>query len=67
MAGLQYIGFLLTVHFRSLSLLQIGALESLDIGLNRKVSQLNGNIPNHGVTSQAGSKQYQLSYYSSSR
>ena len=67
MAGLQYIGFLLTVHIRSLSLLQIGALESPDIGLNREVSQLNGNIPNHGVNSRAGSKQYQLSYYSSSR
>ena len=34
MAGLQYIGFLLTVHTRSLSLLQIDALESPDIGLN---------------------------------
>ena len=67
MAELQYIGFLLTVHIRSLSLLQIDALESPDIGLNREVSQLNGNIRNHGVNSQAGSKQYQLSYYSSSR
>ena len=67
MAGLQYIGFLLTVHARSLSLLQIDALESPNIGLNRKVSRLNGNIPNQGVNSQAGSKQYQLSYYSSSK
>ena len=67
MAGLQYIGFLLTVHTRSLSLLQTDALESPDIGLNREVSQLNGNIPNQGVNSQAGSKQYQLSYYSRSR
>ena len=67
MAGLQYIRFLLTVHIRSLSLLQIDALESPDIGLNREVSQLNGNISNQDVNSQAGSKQYQLSFYSSSR
>ena len=67
MAGLQYIGFLLTVHTRSLCLLQTDALESPDIGLNREVSQLNGHIPNQGVNSQAGSNQYQLSYYSSSR
>ena len=62
MAGLQYIEFFLTVHTRSLSLLQIDALESPDIGLNREVSQLNGNTPNHVVNSQAGSKQNQLSY-----
>ena len=67
MVGLQYIRFLLTVQTRPLSLWQTDALESPDIGLNRGVSQLNGNIPNKGVNSQAGSKKYQLSLYSSSR